>query len=100
MALIRVALQDETGQSIAEGVDLPQDCLPPIEDRRFPFLRYIDPYGDTIFNRLQMDPILDELRLLKAITQDRGKASLLERTEGLAKRCQSETHLYLAFIGD
>ncbi len=62
-------------------------------------LRYIDPYGYAIFNRLQMPAFLEEWQAVSknALSEDMG---LLNAIESLAKRCRDEDGFYLRFIGD
>ena len=54
-----VRLQDEGGAPVVPhdaGIDfstIPGDC-------DFKLLRYIDPYGDTVFNRIQMEDFLTD----------------------------------------
>jgi hypothetical protein len=60
----------------------------------------IDPYGDTVFNRLQMPLPLDDLeRLDISSASDVGRRGL-KRLEALARRCHESTHICLRFIGD
>jgi hypothetical protein len=64
-------------------------------------LRYVDQYGDTAFNHLQMEDLLRDLRRLTyrddlKPTERRG----LDRLRVMAERCRDESHLYLWFIGD
>jgi hypothetical protein len=57
MGIIKVVLEDEHGKRIEEvegRVHLIGQYLPGLNDRRSQCLRFIDPYGDTIFNRPQM----------------------------------------------
>jgi len=100
MGHIRVVVQDEQGKETSTGVDLPSSMLPHPSDTRFICLRFVDPYGDAIFNRLQIPIVVEELNLLKGTLQDQEEATLLERVKILAERCRNEPHLYLRFIGD
>ena len=59
-------------------------------------LKYIDPYGDTIFNNLQIDDLVADLELLKEIEDN----ELIDRIISLAQECKSEIHTYLTFYGD
>jgi hypothetical protein len=89
-----VILQNEEGQeiSISNGeFDFTQDSL-----ESYKLLKYLNPYGDTIFNNLQMTDLIDDLNKLKQISHEK----LIDETIGLAVRCQNEVHLYLAFVGD
>jgi hypothetical protein len=95
--MLRVVVQDEEGNEISEGVDLSSSILPPLTDTRFVCLRFVDEYGDTVFNQLQIPIVLEELAVLKVSTEDRAS---VEEIEVLARICQQEPHLYLKFIGD
>ncbi len=59
-------------------------------------LKYIDPYGDTIFNNLQIDDLVTDLELLKEIDGN----ELIDEIILLAQECKSEIHTYLTFYGD
>jgi hypothetical protein len=59
-------------------------------------LCYLDAYGDTIFNRLQMDDLIKDLERLKLLKAN----PLLDEIHLLAERCKRETHTYLVFYGD
>jgi hypothetical protein len=62
----------------------------------FKLLRYLDPYGDTIFNRLQMDDLIQDLRQLKRLETN----SRIDDVLLLAERCKEDIHTYLYFYGD
>ena len=74
--------------------------LPRADNLDFPFLRTIDPYGDTIFNRAQMEPFLKEWRKLMKSDLPRERLDVLRDVERLASQCENEVHLYLRFQGD
>jgi hypothetical protein len=64
-------------------------------------MRYVDPYGATVFNRIQAADLLadiDQLAAKKNVTalERRG----LERLRMMTERCRDSVHLYLWFIGD
>jgi hypothetical protein len=74
--------------------------LPEYEDRSFCLLRYIDRYGHTVFNELQMPDFLEEWRRLyrRAVTDE--DREVLARVEELARRiCETQLN-YLRFLGD
>jgi hypothetical protein len=100
MALIGVVVQDEKGNQIGERVDVLSSMFGNLDDTQFSCLRFVDPYGDTVFNRLQVQVVLQELRLLKQCCHSHELQDLIQRIEALAQLCQQETHLYLKFIGD
>jgi hypothetical protein len=97
---IDVNLQDERGTVIEFLHDEKSllNKLLPRENRSL--LSGIDPYGDTIFNRLQMDQFLSEWNELRKKEMAPDQANHLQKIETLALRCQREVHLYLKFIGD
>lgn len=100
MGIINVLIQDEKGNRIGEEIVMPSEIIPRSDDVQFGLLRFVDLYGDTLFNRLQIPVILEELRLLKSIVQHPEHQALIQRIEGLGMLCQNEPHLYLKFIGD
>lgn len=96
-----IVLQDERGTRI-ERVDDPTNALASCllgAGMQCGCLRYIDPYGDTVFNRLQLEDVLRELEALSATAPTEGHA-LLDQVAGLARRGLAEPHRYLKFIGD
>ena len=62
-----VQVIDESGGTRAEGAgarghgDL---LLPSYDNLSFPLLRFVDPYGDTVFNGLQCRALLEEFTCL------------------------------------
>lgn len=60
-------------------------------------LKYLDPYGDTIFNRNQMNDLLSDLSVA---LRHEPTNSVINEVIQLANRCASEPHLYLSFYGD
>ena len=91
-----VRLQDERGKPI-----IPEDVV--IELQRFPtmsyfgLLGYVDPYGDTYFNGVQMKDFLADWDKLHPSGEQREQCQLVRN---IAIRCRDEVHLYLCFIGD
>jgi len=100
---LTVALEGEHGEKLAEVEDeknllhrlLSEDggtagiCLP-----------FIDWYGDTVFNRLQMKVFRAEWAGLRNRTESEAESDLLAAVDELAGRCEQEPHLYLRFYGD
>lgn len=74
--------------------------LPDVEDRTSRLLRYIDPYGDTVLNQLQMSDLVDEVRALYAKASSAEQRDFLEAVERLAHQCATTNRLHLKFIGD
>ena len=106
---IEVHLRDERGGTV-RGLPDPAggtfdaagdfDGLIPYEDRSFRLLCYVDPYGDTVFNTVQMADLLIELERLAALDPTPIEMRGLERLRVIAKRCRDEPHSYVWFIGD
>ncbi len=100
---IDVALETETGEILEQVFD-PKNMLarvlPSYDDRSFYCLRFIDPYGDTVFNQLQIESLLAELKRVRETVQNQEQRALLVQIESLANRCKVEPHLYLKFYGD
>lgn len=93
-------------------------------------LQFIDPYGNTIFNRVQAPVLIQEIESAAALVSDvsitkQHKAFLLSMGQAdptsapaesvpsvanvrectsaivaMARRCETEVHTYLKFIGD
>lgn len=75
----------------------------------FRVMQWVDPYGLTVLNRIQMDDFLADLSLVeRALNIDERRSErqrgLLRRTvdrvRGLAERCRTEPHTFLIFFGD
>jgi hypothetical protein len=63
-------------------------------------LCFIDIYGNTIFNGLQMREFMAEWdRLMKDLSDSRHRLAAKE-VRKLAERCSAEPHTFLRFIGD
>ena len=78
---LEVVIENGEGEQLASVEDptnILHRVLPAEIDRTFCCLSYVDWYGDTIFNALQVPMVRDEL----------------------AARCLSQPGLYLKFYGD
>ena len=100
MSAIRAVLTDERGTEIGSALDLPSGFLPNTNDQVFFCLRYIDPYGDTIFNRLQIPLLLKDLVYLKERFTTDEQRKIMRHLEAFCQTCLDEPHVYLRFIGD
>lgn len=63
-------------------------------------LRFIDPYGDTTFNQLQLPVVVSELQHAIDNATDPAVKSHGEGLMALALKASSEVHTYLKFYGD
>ena len=97
-----VILECEHGEPL-DQVEDPKNTLHqllPSEDASYQYLRFIDWYGDTVFNRLQIPLFICEWDRLTESAQTTDETALLTRIRELALRCTQEPHLYLRFCGD
>src|SRR5258708_35875733 len=92
---LKVVLQTIDGKRLAEAVP-PKAALNrliPFGDVSFPLLRFVDPYGDTIFNGAQMRGFLPEWsRLIQGVTDKQGAEFLLS-VRSMAERSDRGTHI-------
>ncbi len=65
-------------------------------NNKFNLIKYLDPYGDTVFNYLQMDDLILDFKKLQGIRYDESIEEIIK----LASKCKSEPHKYLVFYGD
>lgn len=87
-------------EQVDDPAGLLYEIMPTYEDKAFTYLRFIDPYGDTVFNRPQMEPFLNEWQRLRERAVDPNAQQIVAAVERLARQCQDEVHLYLRFRGE
>lgn len=96
---LTVVLEDEHGQAIQI---LPDDfdyrVLNEVDLNDFLLLKYIDFYGDTTFNSLQADDLIDDFDRLKTTHVD--QESIIQHIIDLCRICKQEVHTYIKFYGD
>jgi hypothetical protein len=97
---ISVTEDGEPIEAIYDEHNLLHRILPSYTDYSYQFLRFIDWYGDTVFNRMQMEVFLSEWKRLYSKVKTKEEMILLKKIEKLAEICQEEIHLYLKFYGD
>ncbi len=98
-AMIRVVVQNEHGCVVSKPIDAITGLIDRPKDPRFKCLRFVDPYGDTIFNYLQLPELSDDLRLLRTMCDPEHEPTI-RGIETLIGQCLSDAHLYLKLIGD
>ena len=96
---IEALLRDEQGATLdaVHGLCL-RPLIPAMDDESSPCLRFIDPYGDTMFNACQAKALSRELASRRHV--DGIDQASIDRLAELIDRCADGTHLYLWFIGD
>jgi hypothetical protein len=93
-----ITLEDEVGeviQTLTEFFDYGE--LHTLNLNQFKLLRYIDPYGDTVFNCLQINDLIDDFEKLKDISK---QTSIIDKIIELGRRSENEVHTYIKFYGD
>ena len=106
MSILSVFLQNERGEvratvdhiRILDARDNP--VIPRGPEEQFLYLRYIDRYGDTVFNKYQMIPFIDEWDRLSERASTPEQIEKLAEVRALAVQCREGRHLYLKFQGD
>jgi hypothetical protein len=100
MQHIGLCRKTETGEVLAQ-FDL--DGLDPRIIERAPpastCLRFIDPYGDTIFNQLQLPLLVSELAEMRAAAGEADLQAHIDRVL-VFLRDSEEVHIYVCFVGD
>jgi hypothetical protein len=99
---VNASVRSEFGDPLAECFD-PQGLfsrfLLTFDTSRTICLRFIDPYGNTVFNRAQAEVLARELSEIRN-QLDEHTAGLFDSLVTLATRVASGLHLYLWFEGD
>ena len=97
---ISAVVQDEDGQVLAGPVFWNSPSLPGAHDTRFPCLRFVDPYGDTTFNQVQLPVLLADLRLLLESSLTNEEVADIRGMQGMIEPYVNNPHSYVKFIGD
>jgi hypothetical protein len=96
---VNLRWEDERGKELAVVLDPRNEFAHALNEANLNqtvCLRFIDPWGDTTFNSLQMPVLVEELEELLR----RRPSKILQRMVELAKRGQDEVHTYMKFCGD
>ena len=65
---------------------------------QFAVLKYLDFYGDTVFNALQLDDLVTDFEKLKAMLGD--VDGRIQQIVELAETSRQQVHTYIKFYGD
>jgi ABC-type iron transport system FetAB ATPase subunit len=76
-----------------------ESVLPAQDDESFACLRFVDRYGDTVFNQLQAPTVISELQRVRA-TAPQSLNRFLADVEQLARRVADIPGHHLRFVGD
>jgi hypothetical protein len=98
---LAVQIQDENGQRIGDLWWHPRSTALLVHpDSDTTCVRFVDPYGDTTFNQLQLPILLEEIaRLAKEAPDDAARGALLSLLEFL-EGARDQVHTYVKFVGD
>ncbi|MBI3647834.1 MAG: hypothetical protein HY240_03640 [Actinobacteria bacterium] len=69
-------------------------------DESFTHLRFLDEYGETVFNTFQMEGVIPELHRLRSHAETNDERAVVESVIEMAETVRAGTHLYLVFVGD
>jgi hypothetical protein len=98
-----IRLETERGDiidSVGDPHNLLHNLLPLPGDESDTMLSWIDWYGNTTFNHLQMKRFLGEWDRVIRRVENPEATDLLSRIRELAVRCSEERTFHLKFIGD
>jgi hypothetical protein len=99
---IDICVETESGEVQDEVLDvgnLTEKLLPDREDLTSPCLRFVDPFGDTLFNQLQIPLVVKEL---EGRLRGLGKPEVKAHCEAILKVLRAATgeeHTYVRFSG-
>jgi hypothetical protein len=99
---IYITIESEFGEKI-DGIVDELNLLhmkTEVEDSPYEIIKYIDPYGNTVFNRYQIEPLLSDIEKLSEENKSTEALEFLTNLKDFAMRCLNEVHTYLKFYGD
>jgi hypothetical protein len=102
---IDVAWVDERHEQKQVVID-PQQVLARLATSRWPkltssvCLRFVDPWGDAVFNQAQNKDLLRELSIEVREESDPQVRAHLQKVINLVELARNEVHTYIKFIGD
>jgi len=88
---------------LAELLDpdsLVEQFLPDFTSPDFPCMRFVDPYGNTVFNQFQIRQAVSELERLLAQKHTPEVEQHLRAVLDFIRQAQSKVHTYIWFYGD
>lgn len=100
---VNLRWEDESGKEMGAVLD-PQMIISKIilkkDLQNTTCLRFIDPYGDAVFNQIQIPILISEIRDILQSESDPDISDHLQYVLDLARKSAGKTHTYLRFIGD
>ena len=102
MSFLTINLEDESGGVIESIQDngLLGKYIPEANDKNYCCAKYINRWGNTIFNELQMDDLIKELVSRTSKSEDKEIQMLIVQIYNLVEIAKKDVHVYIKFIGD
>ncbi len=102
MAFLTVELRNACGDVLDRVFDegAIQHERPALDDPSSPCLRFVDPYGDTVFNPVQAAALSRELTAALETPGGSAGREHLARVIEIADKCAAGVHVHFWFIGD
>lgn len=99
--MIGIKWQDEDHQVLAEyaGPPLPYD-FSDLAGATSACLRFIDPWGDTYFNQVQLPVLLQELETATLDAKDPQQQTALRAVSRFVEQARDQIHTYVCFVGE
>jgi hypothetical protein len=100
---IDVRIESENGEMLAEWGDphnRTQALLPSRSDASFYCLRFVDPYGDAVFNEAQISFLASEIRRQLDTIQDREARNHGDAILRLVESVEGKPRVFVRFVGD
>jgi hypothetical protein len=99
--MIRIDVRSSKGDLVASVVSDPgfDPVLSGVDRKRYPILGHLDPYGDTVLNRLQVQSLLEEISEVRS-NPEIVPAGFADELVALCRECLLRPHRFLRFVGE
>ncbi len=99
--MIRVDVRSGRGELVASVAADPEfdPVLRGVDRKRYPILGHLDPYGDTVLNRLQVESLLAEISEVRS-DPDIMPEEFADKLMALCHECLRRPHRFLRFVGE
>jgi len=100
---ISVRVESEAGEieaEVADPAELTQTLLPDAADVSWSCLRFVDPRGATIFNRLQVPSLIGELQRRLAELDDPDVKEHLGEILQLVESAEGQSGTFVRFVSE
>lgn len=100
---IELIWEDENGVELGRVGDpssLLVKILPNNSEAEYRCLCFVDPYGDAVFNQLQLPVLIQEFERRISFASSPEAQSHVASSLALVKKALSEVHTYVRFLGD